>query len=137
MKETIIYSSKPPWLNNCLLASISAGADYGKIQYDLISCDIQSTGMRFLGASKVLILFEDHPFMMHAFEADLLYWDKYVDDIKPWLSTDCAIDRLAWISIQGLPIVGWNKKCLTTLLRSTGDIIGFDRLGLDAHPLYL
>ncbi|KAJ6859743.1 hypothetical protein NC651_036134 [Populus alba x Populus x berolinensis] len=79
-------------MNNCLLASISAGADYGKIQDDLISCDIQSTGMRFLGASQVLLLFEDHPSMMHAFEADLPYWDKYFDDIRPWLSTDCAID---------------------------------------------
>jgi len=132
MKETVIYSLKPSWLNNCLLASISAGANNGKIQDDLISCDIQSTRMRFLGASQVLILFEDHPFMMHAFEADLPYWDKYVDDIKPWLSIDCAIDRLAWISIQGLLIVRWNRNCLTTLLRSTRDIIGFDRLGLDA-----
>jgi hypothetical protein len=84
MKETVIYSSKPPWLNNCLLASISAGANYGKIQNDLISCDIQSTGMRFLGASQVLLLFEDHPSMMHAFEADLPFWDKYFDDIRLW-----------------------------------------------------
>jgi len=133
MNETVIYSPKPQdisWLNNCLLASISAGADYGKIQDDLINCDIQSTGLRFLGASKVLLLFEDHTSMMHALEADLPYWDKYFDDIRPWLSTECAIDRLAWISIQGLPIVGWNRNCLATLLRSTGDIIGFDRLGL-------
>ncbi|KAH8518852.1 hypothetical protein H0E87_000638, partial [Populus deltoides] len=102
MKEIVIYSPKPQdisWLNNCLLASISAGVDYGKIQDDLISCDIQSIGMRFLGASQVLLLFKDHPSMM-----------------------------LAWISIQGLPIVGWNRNCLATLLRSTGDIIGFDRL---------
>ena len=37
MKETVIYSPKPQdisWLNNCLLASISAGVDYGKIQDD-------------------------------------------------------------------------------------------------------
>ncbi|KAJ6926206.1 hypothetical protein NC651_010595 [Populus alba x Populus x berolinensis] len=68
--------------------------------------------------------------MMHAFETNLPYWEKYFDDIRPWLSTDCAIDRLTWISIQGLPIVGWNKNCLATFLRSTGDIIGFDRLGL-------
>lgn len=137
-KETVIYSPKPQdisWLNNCLLASISAGVDYGKIQDELISCDIQSTGMRFLGASQVLILFEDHPSMMQAFEADLPYWDKYFDDRRPWLSTDCAIDRLAWISIQGLPIVGWNRNCLATLLRSTGDIIGFDRLGLRRSAL--
>ncbi|KAL3578836.1 hypothetical protein D5086_020340 [Populus alba] len=90
-KETVIYSPKPQdisWLNNCLLASISAGVDYGKIQDELISCDIQSTGM-----------------------------------------------RLAWISIQGLPIVGWNRNCLATLLRSTGDIIGFDRLGLRRSAL--
>jgi len=132
MKETIIYSPKPQdisWLNNCLLASISAGVDYGKIQDDLISCDIQSIGMRCLGASQVLLLFKDHPSMMHAFEVDLPYWDKYFDDIRPWLSADCVIDRLAWISIQGLPIVGWNRNCLATLLRSIGDIIGFDRLG--------
>jgi len=75
--------------------------------------------MRFLGASQVLLLFEDHPSMMHAFEADLPYWDKYFDDIRPWLCTDCAIDRLAWISIQRLPIVGWNRNCLATLLKST------------------
>ncbi|KAG6778967.1 hypothetical protein POTOM_015330 [Populus tomentosa] len=133
MKETVIYSPKPQdisWLKNCLLASISAGADYGKIQDDLISCDIQSTGMRFLEVSQVLLVFEDHPSMMHAFEADLPYWEKYFDDIRPWLSTDCAIDRLAWISIQGLPIVGWNRNSLATFLRSTRDIIGFDRLGL-------
>ncbi|KAJ6927984.1 hypothetical protein NC651_011867 [Populus alba x Populus x berolinensis] len=138
MKKTVIYSPKPQdisWLNNCLLASIFAGADYGKIQDDLISCDIQSTGMRFLGASQVLLLFEDHPSMMHAFEADLPYWDKYFDDIRPWLSTDCAIDRLAWVSIQGLPIVGWNRNCLATLLKSTGDIIGFDHLGLRRSTL--
>ncbi|KAL3574661.1 hypothetical protein D5086_022762 [Populus alba] len=52
MKETVIYSPKPQdisWRNNCLLASISAGVDYGKIQDDLISCDIQSTGMRSTG----------------------------------------------------------------------------------------
>ncbi|KAJ6991602.1 hypothetical protein NC653_019696 [Populus alba x Populus x berolinensis] len=73
--------------------------------------------------------------MMQAFEADLPYWDKYFDDIRPWLSTDCAIDRLAWISIQGLPIVGWNRNCLATLLKSTGDIIGFDRLGLKRSAL--
>ncbi|KAL3566009.1 hypothetical protein D5086_031424 [Populus alba] len=51
-KETVIYSPKPQdisWLNNCLLASISAGVDYGKIQDELISCDIQSTGMRSTG----------------------------------------------------------------------------------------
>jgi hypothetical protein len=77
----------------------SAGADNGKIQDDLISCDIQSTGMRFLGASHVLLLFEDHPSMLHVFEADLPYWDKYFDDTRPWLSTDCAINRLAWISM--------------------------------------
>jgi hypothetical protein len=118
-----------------LLTSISAGADYGKIQDDLISCDIQSTGMRFLGASQVLLLFEDHPSMMHAFKADLPYWDKYFDDIRPWLCTDCAIDRLAWIFIQRLPIVGWNRNCLATLLKSTGDIIGFDRLGLRRSAL--
>ncbi|KAL3596675.1 hypothetical protein D5086_008312 [Populus alba] len=91
MKGTVIYSPKPQdisWLNNCLLASISVGADYGKIQDDLISCDIQSTGM-----------------------------------------------RLAWISIQGLPIVGWNINCLATFLTSTGDIIGFDRLGLRRSAL--
>ncbi|KAG6777255.1 hypothetical protein POTOM_017072 [Populus tomentosa] len=80
MKEAVIYSPKPQeisWLNNCLLASISA----------------------------------DHPSMMHAFKNDLPYWDKYFDDIRPWLSTDCAINR------------------------STGDIIGFDCLGLRRSAL--
>ncbi|KAG6789191.1 hypothetical protein POTOM_005281 [Populus tomentosa] len=91
--------------------------------------------MRFLGAPQVLLLFEDHPSMMHAFEADLPYWDKYFDDIRPWLSMDCATDRLAWISIQGLPIVRWNRNCLATLLRSTRDIVGFDRLGLRRSAL--
>ncbi|KAL9377771.1 hypothetical protein Peur_029106 [Populus x canadensis] len=136
--ETVIYSLKPQdisWQNNCLLASISAGANYRKIQDDLISCDIQSTEMRFLGASQVLLLFKDHPSMMYAFQADLPYWDKYFDDIRPWLSMDCAIDRLAWISIQGLLIVGWNRNYLATLLSSTGDIIGFDRLGLRRSAL--
>jgi len=43
------------------------------------------SGIRFLGASQALILFDDYDLMMEAFATDMHYWNKFFDKVRPWI----------------------------------------------------
>jgi hypothetical protein len=63
-------------------------------------------------------------------------WPSFFTKIRQWLPSDCAADRLAWISITNLPISGWNMACLTKWLQDMGRLIGYDKISLRFSSLY-
>lgn len=63
-------------------------------------------------------------------------WPSFFTKIRRWLPSDCAADRLAWISIANLPISGWNMACLTNLLQDMGRLIGYDKISQTFSSLY-
>jgi hypothetical protein len=47
-------------------------------------------------------------------------------NLRQWEEKSRAYDRFAWIFIFGLPMKGWNRNCIDILLRSWGNIVGYD-----------
>lgn len=91
-------------------------------------------------ATQVLILFDDHDVMMNAFttkERKKRNLAKFLhQDTIMALPSNCAADRLAWISITNLPISGWNMACLTKWLQDMGRLIGYDKISPRFSSLY-
>jgi hypothetical protein len=62
--------------------------------------------------------------------------NKFFDKVRPWIKSDCAVDRLAWVPLKNLPVVGWNVGCLSKILQGLGRIIGYDKMSLRFSSLY-
>jgi hypothetical protein len=100
------------WLNNSLVGQITEGVNYQSIQGSLVDEGVQFYGFRFMGATQVIIAFESYVSIMKSFESPLKTWDLFIDELRPWLDTDCLYDRFTWITLFGLPILGWNVTCI-------------------------
>jgi hypothetical protein len=37
-----------------------------------------------------------------------------------------AIDRFVWVSILGLPLIGWNRRCIESIIEKAGKMVGYD-----------
>lgn len=61
-------------------------------------------------------------------EGESEWWQDRFGELRPWKKSDSAVDRLAWISISKLPILGWNPGCLARLLENDGKIVGYDKI---------
>jgi len=100
------------WLNNSLVGQITEGVNYQSIQGSLVDEGVQFYGFRFMGATQVIIAFESYVSMMKSFESPLKTWDLFIDELGPCLDTDGLYDRFTWITLFGLPILGWNVSCI-------------------------
>jgi hypothetical protein len=50
----------------------------------------------------------------------------YFSSIKPWKREVKTVDRFAWVYILGLPLIGWNRKCIESMVEDAGKMIGYD-----------
>ena len=62
-------------------------------------------------------------------------WDVFFEEVRPWAETDTTLNRMTWITIKNLPIIGWNCRCLTKILERTGQMIGYDKTTLKHFEL--
>ncbi|KAG6738395.1 hypothetical protein POTOM_058011 [Populus tomentosa] len=46
--------------------------------------------------------------------------------LKPWEKGAKAIDRFVWVSILGLPLIGWNHRCIESIIEKAGKMLGYD-----------
>ncbi|KAG6790614.1 hypothetical protein POTOM_006772 [Populus tomentosa] len=46
--------------------------------------------------------------------------------LKPWENGAKAIDRFVWVSILGLPLIGWNRRCIESIIKKAGKMLGYD-----------
>ncbi|KAL9381686.1 hypothetical protein Peur_024721 [Populus x canadensis] len=86
----------------------------------------KAVSFRFLGASQGIITFVDRLSAQQeqAKEGSLL--QSLFSNLRQWEGRTRAHDKFAWIAIFGLPMEGWNKNCIDTLLQSWGNIVGYD-----------
>jgi hypothetical protein len=46
--------------------------------------------------------------------------------LKPWKKGAKATDRFVWVSILGLPLIGWNHICIESIIEKAGKMVGYD-----------
>ncbi|KAG6750616.1 hypothetical protein POTOM_045121 [Populus tomentosa] len=105
-KKTVMYESIPDdkeWLQRSL-----------------------TVGFRFLGASQAVITFTNRESM----EKELVNGSSVLETsffhLKPWEKGAKAIDRFVWVSILGLPLIGWNRRCIESIIEKAGKMLGYD-----------
>jgi hypothetical protein len=59
----------------------------------------------------------------------------YFSSIKPWKRKVKAVDRFAWVSILGLPLIGWNHRCIESMVENAGKMIGYDIISVSQGSL--
>ena len=74
--------------------------------------------------------------MMEALANDMYPWNKFYDEARLWIKSDCVVDRLAKVSLTNLPNIGWNFDCLSKILQGFRRIIGYDKINLKFSSLY-
>lgn len=115
---------------------ILQGVDYSIIQKGLLQTGLVFSGIHFLWALRVLILFDDSDSMMEALANDMYRWNKFYDEARLWIKSDCVVDRLAQVSLTNLPNIGWNVDCLSKILQGFRRIIGYDKINLKFSSMY-
>ena len=55
--------------------------------------------------------------------------------LKPWKKEVKAIDRFVWVSILGLPLIGWNRRCIESIVEKAGKMIGYDITSVSQRSL--
>ncbi|KAJ6993715.1 hypothetical protein NC653_016757 [Populus alba x Populus x berolinensis] len=70
------------------------------LKRSLVANGVNLIGFRFLGASLFLVPFKDYKSMMAAIDAERSIMNDFFDGLRPWISSDGAIDRFARISIS-------------------------------------
>jgi hypothetical protein len=86
----------------------------------------KAIGFRFLGASQAVITFTDKETMEKELINSCSALANYFSSIKPWKREVKAVDRFAWVSILGLPLIGWNRRCIEFMVEDVGKMIGYD-----------
>ncbi|KAG6768382.1 hypothetical protein POTOM_027296 [Populus tomentosa] len=43
--------------------------------------------------------------------------------LKPWKKGAKAINRFVWVSILGLPLIGWNNRCIESIIQKVGKMM--------------
>jgi len=92
-KELVNHDSKEveiKWHHNSLVGWILKGVDYSMIRKRLIKHEIDFSGIRFLGATKALIVFDRYDKMLEALDIDTQLWNEFFTEVRPWLQTDSA-----------------------------------------------
>jgi hypothetical protein len=114
------------WLYRSLVGNILPNFDVATMEATILQTVDKAVSFRFLGASQGIITFVDRLSAQQeqAKEGSLL--QSLFSNLRQWEGRTRAHDRFAWIAIFGLPMEGWNKNCIDTLLQSWGNIVGYD-----------
>jgi hypothetical protein len=73
------------WLKRCLLGKIKKGSNYSSIRFGLIQHDIDFVGLRFFGASQVLVIFDNRDILMDSWRKNNKCWDVFLRKFAPGL----------------------------------------------------
>lgn len=128
-KKTVMYESIPDdkeWLQRSLVGFIATDVDYAQLEHMVLKNVKQTVGFRFLGASQAVITFTNRESM----ERELVNGSSVLETsffhLKPWEKGAKAIDRFVWVSILGLPLIGWNRRCIESIIEKAGKMLGYD-----------
>jgi len=128
-KKTVVYESTQDdkeWLLRSLVGSIATEVDYAQLEHMVLKTVKKAIGFRFLGASQAVITFTDKATMEKELINSCSALANYFSSIKPWKREVKAVDRFAWVSILGLPLIGWNRRCIEFMVEDVGKMIGYD-----------
>ncbi|KAG6735302.1 hypothetical protein POTOM_022361 [Populus tomentosa] len=128
-KKTVMYESTQDdkeWLLRSLVGSIATEVDYAKLEHMVLKTVKKAIGFRFLGASQAVITFTDSETMEKELTNSSSALANYFSSIKPWKREVKAVDRFVWVSIMGLPLIGWNRRCIESMVEDAGKMIGYD-----------
>ncbi|XP_073264031.1 uncharacterized protein [Populus alba] len=128
-KKTVMYESIPDdkeWLQRSLVGFIATDVDYAYLEHMVLKNVKQTVGFRFLGASQAVITFTNRESM----EKELVNGSSVLETsffhLKPWEKGAKAIDRFVWVSKLGLPLIGWNRRCIESIIEKAGKMLGYD-----------
>ena len=128
-KKTVMYESTQDdkeWLLRSLVGSIATEVDYAKLEHMVLKTVKKAIGFRFLGVSQEVITFTDRETMEKELTNSSSALANYFSSIKQWKREVKAIDRFVWVSIMGLPLIGWNRRCIESMVEDAGKMIGYD-----------
>jgi hypothetical protein len=126
MVQYVSTEEDKEWLYRSLVGNILPNVDVATMEATILQTVDKAVSFRFLGASQGIITFLDRLSAQQeqAKEGSLL--QSLFSNLRQWEGRTRALDRFAWIAIFGLPMEGWNKNCIDSLLQSSGNIVGYD-----------
>ena len=128
-KKTVYYESIPDdkeWLLRSLVGSINTNVDYAHLEHMVLKNIRQTVGFRFLGASQAVITFSNRESMEKELVNGSSVLKTSFSHLKPWKKGAKATDRFVWVSILGLPLIGWNRRCIESIIEKAGKMVGYD-----------
>jgi hypothetical protein len=126
MVQYVSTEEDKEWLYRSLVGNMLLNVDVATMEATILQTVDKAVSFRFLGASQGIITFVDRLSAQQeqAKEGSLL--QSLFSNLRQWEGRTRAHDRFAWIAIFGLPMEGWNKNCIDSLLQSWGNIVGYD-----------
>ena len=124
MYETILDDKK--WLLRSLVGYIATNIDYATLEHMVLKYVKQAVGCRFLGASQTIITFTEKESMEKELKEVCSVLKNSFIRFKSWEQKVKVIDGYVWVSILGLPLVGWNRKCIEAIVEGAGKMVGYD-----------
>ncbi|KAG6780117.1 hypothetical protein POTOM_012969 [Populus tomentosa] len=128
-KKTVVYESThddKEWLLRSLVGSIAIKVDYAQLKHMVLKNVKKAIGFHFLGVSQAVITFTDNKTMEKELINSSSALKNYFSSIKPWKREVKAVNRFAWVFILGLPLIGWNCRCIESMVEDADKMIGYD-----------
>ncbi|KAG6737121.1 hypothetical protein POTOM_059884 [Populus tomentosa] len=128
-KKNVMYESihdDKEWLLRSLVGSIATEMDYAQLEHMVLKTVKKAIGFRFLGASQAVITFTYKETMEKELINSNFALVNYFSSIKSWKREVKAVDRFVWVSILGLPLIGWNRRCIESMVEDADKMIGYD-----------
>ncbi|KAJ6944605.1 hypothetical protein NC652_009847 [Populus alba x Populus x berolinensis] len=114
------------WLHRSLVGNLLPNVDVATLEATVLKSSVKAVSFRFLGASQVIITYVDQLASVQEQRNKVYVLHSLFSNLRQWETRTRAYDRFAWISIFGLPMEGWNRNCINSLLQSWGNIVGYD-----------
>ncbi|KAG6768380.1 hypothetical protein POTOM_027294 [Populus tomentosa] len=105
---------------------IATDMNYAHLEHMVLQNVKQIVGFRFLGASQAFITFTNREFMKKELVNGSSVLETSFSHLKPWKKGAKAIDRFVWVSTLGLPLIGWNRRCIISTIQKVGKMVGYD-----------
>ncbi|KAK9266419.1 hypothetical protein L1049_012439 [Liquidambar formosana] len=112
------------WLKRCAFGTMHHISCLQSLQETFLREGVFYITVRFLGSLTVLLEFQYEESMLCYFENNWL--SQWLGDIKPWRPNLFAQERLAWLSVVGVPLHAWLGPNFKTISERFGVVISVD-----------
>ena len=79
--------------------------------------------VRYMGDNLVLLTPKEGERMDDIIKLNNIWFTSVFEDIKPWSESYVAGHKIVWARYFGLPIIMWNKDCLSKVVGEVAELI--------------